>query len=82
MVLILNGNLGIGDFLLYAGCVHNLADAFMNIMRTVAKLRKCSKEVIAITLPHLEKEERVSLPMKHVPQPARVANPLLTSGMR
>ncbi|MBO4390724.1 MAG: ABC transporter ATP-binding protein [Lachnospiraceae bacterium] len=45
VVLILNGNLGIGDFLLYAGCVHNLADAFMNIMRTVAKLRKCSKEV-------------------------------------
>ncbi len=43
--LILKNTLGIGDFLLYAGCVHNLADAFMVLMKTLAKMRKCSSEV-------------------------------------
>ena len=41
---ILNRSLGIGDFMLYVGCVHNLADTFHNLMRTFAKLRKCSAE--------------------------------------
>ena len=43
--LILQNQLGIGDFLLYAGCVRNLAEAFQILMRTFAKLRKCSAEV-------------------------------------
>ena len=43
--LILKGELGIGDFLLYAGCVHNLAESFLFLMKTLAKLRKCSAEV-------------------------------------
>ena len=43
--LILNGHLGIGDFLLYAGCVHQLAESFMFLMKTLAKMRKCSTEV-------------------------------------
>lgn len=42
---ILNKSLGIGDFMLYVGCVHNLAEAFQNLMRTFTKLRKCSAEV-------------------------------------
>lgn len=43
--LILKNELGIGDFLLYAGCVHNLAEAFLVLMKTLAKMRKCSSEV-------------------------------------
>ena len=43
--LILQNHLGVGDFLLYAGCVHNLAEAFLVLMKTLAKLRKCSSEV-------------------------------------
>ena len=42
---ILNKSLGIGDFMLYVGCVHNLAETFQNLMRTFTKLRKCSAEV-------------------------------------
>lgn len=41
---ILNRSLGIGDFMLYVGCVHNLADTFQNMMKTFARLRKCSAE--------------------------------------
>lgn len=41
---ILNKRLGIGDFMLYVGCVHNLADTFQHMMRTFASLRKCSAE--------------------------------------
>ncbi|MCR5119420.1 MAG: ABC transporter ATP-binding protein/permease [Lachnospiraceae bacterium] len=43
--LIIKGSLGIGDFLLYAGCVHNLAGSFLSLMKTLAKMRKCSAEV-------------------------------------
>lgn len=43
--MILTGQLGIGDFVLYAGCVRNLAEALQILMRTFAKLRKCSAEV-------------------------------------
>jgi ABC-type multidrug transport system fused ATPase/permease subunit len=43
--MILAGQLGIGDFVLYAGCVRNLAEALQILMRTFAKLRKCSAEV-------------------------------------
>lgn len=43
--LILQSQLGIGDFLLYVGCVRNLAEAFQILMKTFAKLRKCSAEV-------------------------------------
>ena len=43
--LILKGTLGIGDFLLYTGCVHNLAESFLFLMKTLAKMRKCSSEV-------------------------------------
>lgn len=39
-----NHSLQIGDFLLYAGCVHNLADSFQNVMRIFARLRRCSSE--------------------------------------
>ncbi len=41
---ILNKSLGIGDFMLYVGCVHSLADNFQNMMKVFAKLRKCSAE--------------------------------------
>jgi len=41
---ILNNSLHIGDLMLYVGCVHNLADSFQNLMRTFARLRKCSSE--------------------------------------
>jgi len=41
---ILNKSLGIGDFMLYVGCVHSLADTFQNMMKVFAKLRKCSAE--------------------------------------
>ena len=42
---ILNKRLGIGDFMLYVGCVHNLAETFQNLMRTFTRLKKCSAEV-------------------------------------
>ncbi len=42
--LILKGDLGIGDFILYAGCVRQMADALMNLMKISAHLRKCSAE--------------------------------------
>ena len=45
VILILQKRLGIGDFVLYAGCVHYLAEAFLELMKTLAKLRKCSSEV-------------------------------------
>ena len=42
---ILSGKVGIGDFMLYVGCVHNLAETFDSLMKTFAKLRRCSLEV-------------------------------------
>ena len=34
----------ISDFLVYIGCVHNLSESFENLLKTFAKLRKCSSE--------------------------------------
>lgn len=42
---IVNQQLGIGDFMLYVGCVHTFADTFHNLMCTYANLRRCSREV-------------------------------------
>ncbi len=41
---ILQGIIGIGDFMLYVGCVHNLSEAFYQLLKTYAKLKKCSNE--------------------------------------
>ena len=41
---ILRGNIGIGDFMLYVGCVHNLSETFYNLLKIYAKLKKCSAE--------------------------------------
>ena len=41
---IMNGRAGIADFLLYTGCAHNLADALSELLKSFAKLSKCSLE--------------------------------------
>ncbi len=41
---ILRGNIGIGDFMLYIGCVHYLSETFYNLLKIYAKLKKCSAE--------------------------------------
>lgn len=42
---ILRGNLGIGDFTLYVGCVRQFAQTFHNVMSVYARIRQCSREV-------------------------------------
>ncbi len=41
---ILAGRIGIAEFMLYVGCVHSLSEAFYALLKTYAKLKKCSME--------------------------------------
>lgn len=41
---IMQGRIGIADFCVYVGCVHNLSEALNSLLKSYAKLKKCSSE--------------------------------------